>query len=160
MQVEIIMPKMGESIFEGTIIRWIKKVGEKVEKEETILEISTDKVDSEIPSPVQGILTKILIQEQQTVPVGTVIAYVETNLSAGIETAGQTEVAAAEQDFSEDTSVSRSNILLHAQNQKQDRQRFYSPLVKMIAKKEGIEQNALDKIVGSDRMAVSQNRTF
>ncbi len=149
MQVEIIMPKMGESIFEGTIIRWIKKVGEKVEKEETILEISTDKVDSEIPSPVQGILTKILIQEQQTVPVGTVIAYVETNLSAGIETAGQTEVAAAEQDFSEDTSVSRSNILLHAQNQKQDRQRFYSPLVKMIAKKEGIEQNALDKIVGS-----------
>ena len=149
MQVEIIMPKMGESIFEGTIIRWIKKVGEKVEKEETILEISTDKVDSEIPSPAQGILTKILIQEQQTVPVGTVIAYVETDLSAGSETAGHTEVVSAAKDFSEGSSASGSNILLHAQNQKQDRHRFYSPLVKMIAKKEGIELNALDKIAGS-----------
>jgi len=149
MQVEIIMPKMGESIFEGTIIRWLKKVGSKIEKDETILDISTDKVDSEIPSPAQGILTKILVQEQQTVPVGTVIAYVETDLSAGSETAGQTEAAAAALDISDDKSAPRSNILLHPQNQKHDRHRFYSPLVKMIAKKEGIEQNALDKIAGS-----------
>ena len=82
---------MGESIFEGTIIRWAKKVGEKIEKDETILEISTDKVDSEIPSPAQGILAKILVEEQQTVSVGTIIAYIETDLSAGIETNHHTE---------------------------------------------------------------------
>jgi 2-oxoglutarate dehydrogenase complex dihydrolipoamide succinyltransferase (E2) component len=149
MLVEIIMPKMGESIFEGTIIRWVKKLGERVEKDETILEISTDKVDSEIPSPTQGILTKILVNEQQTVPVGTVIAYIETDLSAGIETADHIEVATAAKVYSEDASASRSNNLLHAQNHKQDRHRFYSPLVKMIAKKEGVEQIALDKIAGS-----------
>ena len=85
MQVEVVMPKMGESIFEGTIIRWAKKVGERIEKDETILEISTDKVDSEIPSPAQGVLSKILVEEQQTVAVGTVIAYIETDVSAGRE---------------------------------------------------------------------------
>ena len=82
MLIEVIMPKMGESIQEGKILRWTKKVGEKITKDETILEISTDKVDSEIPSPVAGTLAKIVVQEQETVPVGTVIAFVQTDAAA------------------------------------------------------------------------------
>ena len=149
MRVEIIMPKMGESIFEGTIIRWTKKVGERIEKDEPILEISTDKVDSEIPSPAQGILTKILVEEQQTVPIGTVIAYIETDLSSSIETTHHTEKEIIAKEYSDDTGMPKSNILLSGQTQRQDRRRFYSPLVRMIAKKEGVEQRALDTITGS-----------
>jgi 2-oxoglutarate dehydrogenase E2 component (dihydrolipoamide succinyltransferase) len=81
MQVEIIMPKMGESIQEGTILRWVKNLGEKIEKDETLLEISTDKVDSEIPSPVSGIVAKVFAKEHDTVLVGTIIAYIETDAS-------------------------------------------------------------------------------
>ena len=149
MHVEIIMPKMGESIFEGTIIRWAKKVGERIEKDETILEISTDKVDSEIPSPAAGILAKILVEEQQTVPVGTIIAFIETDLSANISTTSTIEVDIPAKNYSDNTNVVTSNILFSTQTQKQQRQRFYSPLVRMIAKKEGVEQTVLDKIAGS-----------
>jgi 2-oxoglutarate dehydrogenase E2 component (dihydrolipoamide succinyltransferase) len=70
---------MGESLQEGTIIRWLKNVGDKVERDEMILEISTDKVDTEVPSPVTGVITKILAQEQETVEVGKVIAEIETD---------------------------------------------------------------------------------
>jgi 2-oxoglutarate dehydrogenase E2 component (dihydrolipoamide succinyltransferase) len=149
MHVEIIMPKMGESIVDGTIIRWTKKVGERVEKDETILEISTDKVDSEIPSPAQGILTKILVEEQQTVPVGTVIAYIETDLSASIQSTKGTEDAIAASVDSEQTSAPRSNVLSPARNQKDEKRRFYSPLVRMIAKKEGVGQEDLDSLAGT-----------
>ncbi|MCS7086799.1 MAG: hypothetical protein NZ534_12075, partial [Bacteroidia bacterium] len=81
-RVELVMPKMGESIIEATIISWTKKVGDKVNAEETVLEIATDKVDSEVPSPVTGILTETLYKAGDVVPVGTVIAYFETDLNA------------------------------------------------------------------------------
>jgi 2-oxoglutarate dehydrogenase E2 component (dihydrolipoamide succinyltransferase) len=149
MHVDIIMPKMGESIFEGTIIRWTKKVGETVEKDETILEISTDKVDSEIPSPVHGRLTRILIAEQQTVPVGTVIACIETDLSAGVETIPEPEEALPEKSASDYAAGLKSVTAPAAQNQKQTGSRFYSPLVRMIARKEGVTQAVLDTIAGS-----------
>ncbi len=68
------MPKMGESVMEGTIIKWLKKVGDAVKKDETIFEISTDKVDTEIPSPEAGTLAEILVGEQETVEVGTIVA--------------------------------------------------------------------------------------
>jgi len=84
MLVDIVMPKMGESIQEGKILRWMKKPGDKVELDETILEISTDKVDSEIPSPSAGVLAKIVVPEGDTVEVGTVIAVIETNLAAPV----------------------------------------------------------------------------
>ena len=71
---DVVMPQMGESIAEGTIVRWIKKVGEKVERDEPLLEISTDKVDAEIPSPVAGTVTEILAQEGETVRVNSVVA--------------------------------------------------------------------------------------
>ena len=76
MSVEIVMPQMGESITEGTVSKWLKQVGERVEKDEAILEISTDKVDAEVPSPGAGILLEIRTQEGETVEVGTVVAIV------------------------------------------------------------------------------------
>ena len=77
MKIDMVMPQMGESIVEGTVVEWRKKQGELVEQDEIILEISTDKVDSEIPSPRSGVLSEILINEGETVQVGTVIARIE-----------------------------------------------------------------------------------
>jgi len=73
MKIDVIMPKMGESLQEGTIIRWTKNIGDNVERDETILEISTDKVDTEVPSPVDGVLSEILAQENETVEVGKLL---------------------------------------------------------------------------------------
>src|SRR5438105_3398223 len=77
MAIDVVMPQMGESIAEGTVVRWIKKAGEKVERDEPLLEISTDKVDAEIPSPAAGTLSEILVQEGQTVSVNSVVARIE-----------------------------------------------------------------------------------
>jgi len=85
MKVEMVMPQMGESIAEGTIVKWIKGVGDRVELDEDILEISTDKVDSEIPTPATGVIAEILIQEGTTVPIGTVLALIETEGDVVIE---------------------------------------------------------------------------
>ena len=74
MPTNIIMPQMGESIAEGTITKWMKKVGERVDRDEPLFEISTDKVDAEIPSPAAGVLTQILVEENETVAVNTVVA--------------------------------------------------------------------------------------
>src|SRR5213080_1654848 len=74
MAIDVVMPQMGESIAEGTVVRWIKKPGEKVERDEPLLEISTDKVDAEIPSPASGTLSEILVQEGATVAVNSVVA--------------------------------------------------------------------------------------
>jgi pyruvate dehydrogenase E2 component (dihydrolipoamide acetyltransferase) len=82
-KIDVIMPQMGESIAEGTLSRWIKKVGEAVKRDEPIFEISTDKVDAEIPAPSAGVLAEILVQEGQTVAVQTVVARIETDASAG-----------------------------------------------------------------------------
>ncbi|RKY90113.1 MAG: 2-oxoglutarate dehydrogenase, partial [Ignavibacteriae bacterium] len=76
--IEIEMPKMGESVMEGTIIKWYKRVGDKVGRDEALFEISTDKVDTEVPSPVEGVIAEILIGEQETVDVGTIVAKIFT----------------------------------------------------------------------------------
>src|SRR5438093_3041258 len=83
MKVDVIMPQMGESIQEGTVVRWMKKVGEKVKRDEPILEISTDKVDAEIPSPAAGVLSEIKVEEGKTVEIKTVLAVIETEGEAG-----------------------------------------------------------------------------
>ena len=75
-KVDVIMPQMGESIAEGTLTRWLKQIGETVERDEDLFEISTDKVDTEVPSPVAGVITEIRVEEGDTVEVGTVIAVV------------------------------------------------------------------------------------
>ena len=82
-EVELIMPKMGESIMEATIIGWLKSEGDQVEEDETILEVATDKVDSEVPSPVSGTIEKILVQPDDVVPIGSVIALIKTDSSEG-----------------------------------------------------------------------------
>lgn len=98
-RVDVIMPQMGESIAEGTITKWLKAVGEEVKRDESILEISTDKVDADIPSPVSGILVEIIAQESETVEVGSVIARIETEAGA----AAAAEIAVEEAP--EETSV-------------------------------------------------------
>src|SRR5215831_1994610 len=82
MAVDVVMPQMGESIFEGTITKWLKKPGDKVERDEPLFEISTDKVDAEIPSPSAGVLKEIKVSEGQTVPINTVVAVIDAAGSA------------------------------------------------------------------------------
>jgi 2-oxoglutarate dehydrogenase E2 component (dihydrolipoamide succinyltransferase) len=78
-RIDVIMPQMGESIAEGTLSKWIKQLGDEVKRDEPIFEISTDKVDAEIPAPSAGVLAEIKVQEGQTVPVQTVVAVIETD---------------------------------------------------------------------------------
>src|SRR6266705_636977 len=85
-KIDVIMPQMGESIAEGTLSRWIKKVGDPVKRDEPIFEISTDKVDAEIPAPSAGVLAEILVTEGQTVAIQTVVARLETDVNAAVAT--------------------------------------------------------------------------
>jgi pyruvate/2-oxoglutarate dehydrogenase complex dihydrolipoamide acyltransferase (E2) component len=154
MQVDVVMPKMGESIQEGKILRWMKKPGDKVEKEESILEISTDKVDSEIPSSAAGVLTKIIVPEGETVEVGTVIATIETNASAArVEASPPPSVPAVSQTPSSVESpikaVAAAPTAAPASSSQRESDRFYSPLVRTIAKKEGIALEELDQLSGT-----------
>lgn len=153
---EIIMPKMGESIIEATITKWLKGVGDTLEEDDSIVEIATDKVDSEIPSPVDGVLTDVLFNEGDVVPVGTVIALVKTEdddddtenapAPATVEKINITVANTATNDTTEknkDTDDIKKEF--------SDSNRFYSPLVKSIAKKENISVNELDAITGSGK---------
>ncbi len=166
----LIMPKMGESIMEATILRWLKKPGDMVALDETILEIATDKVDSEIPSPVAGRLEKILFEENAVVPVGTAIAVIATEAKAGDSKSNGTPPPPVKQTpptpppvpkvqepvFQEKPSVRELEIPyvpVATANQKSltanSSGRFYSPLVRNIAVSEGIPQQELDTISGS-----------
>src|SRR5207245_8847308 len=86
-RVDVVMPQVGESIAEGTVSKWLKKVGEEVKRDEPLFEISTDKVDAEIPSPVAGVLAEIKVQEGQTVAVQTLVGVIETEKGAAAVTA-------------------------------------------------------------------------
>ena len=86
-RIEVPMPQMGESIAEGTVSRWMKQVGETVERDEPILEISTDKVDAEIPAPSSGTLVEVVVPEGETVEVGTIVAYIDTEGGAAVAAA-------------------------------------------------------------------------
>jgi 2-oxoglutarate dehydrogenase E2 component (dihydrolipoamide succinyltransferase) len=152
MLVDVVMPKMGESIQEGKILRWMKKPGDKIELDESILEISTDKVDSEIPSPAAGFLSRIIVPEGETVEVGTVIAVVETDkASLKVETStlgkmsglmlASIPTVSAEDGFSAQAPARTPRKL--------DGNRFYSPLVRSMAKKEGVAPEELDQLEGS-----------
>jgi len=155
-KVELLMPKMGESIIEATILKWVKKVGDKVEMDETILEIATDKVDSEIPSPISGTIAEILFPEDSVVEVGKVIAIIATEgenvqaaASPAIQEVAQNPVAqtAAAVVETEIAAVQTNVLSTPASGDSDDR--FYSPLVKSIAKEEKISPNELSNITGS-----------
>ena len=92
-RVDVLMPQMGESIAEGTLSKWLKKVGDEVKRDEPLFEISTDKVDAEIPAPTAGVLAEIKVQEGQTVPVQTLVAVIETD--KGAASTGAPSAAAA-----------------------------------------------------------------
>lgn len=147
-RVEVVMPQMGESIAEGTIIKWHKKIGDKVKKDETLLEISTDKVDSEIPSPATGTLAEIVVQEQTTVPVRTVIAYLDTEGAAVSAPEVSRPAAPAPQVTSPSPAPVQAappapSLSVPATG------RFYSPLVLNIAREEGIAMQELELIPGT-----------
>lgn len=156
-QFEIIMPKLGESIIEATITRWVKNVGDMLEEDDSVVEIATDKVDSEIPSPVEGKLVKTLFKEGDVVPVGTVIAIVEMD-GEGAETAQNDEKPALEIKQSPEKLDSKATTeeLKQGSNTIQPADfaasyRFYSPLVKSIAKEEGISLPELESVKGSGK---------
>ena len=87
-QIEMLMPKMGESVSEATILKWLKNVGDKIEADESILEIATDKVDSEVPSTAEGIIEEILFKVDEVVPIGTTIARIRTGAAEAVSGAG------------------------------------------------------------------------
>lgn len=156
-KVELIMPKMGESIMEATILKWVKQVGDKVAEDETILEIATDKVDSEIPSPVDGVLVEIRHQEEEVVEIGKVIAIIQTEgeesaAPAPIEPKVETPPAPAPepvQVVEAAPAIQAPAVTMPAvAAAKSQSSRFYSPLVKSIAKKENISIQELDAIPG------------
>jgi len=142
MQFEMLMPKMGESITEGTIVKWLKKAGDKVERDEIILEISTDKVDSEIPTPVAGVISRFLANEGETIGVGLPIAVIETGAASemSVSAPGAEQVLAA---------APESPIAAKAKMVSSDGNRFYSPVVLNIAQENRISMEALDQIPGS-----------
>src|SRR5688572_13855968 len=96
-ETKVIMPQMGESIFEGTLTKWLKKKGDRIERDEPLFEISTDKIDSEIPAPASGIVKEILVKEGQTVQINTAVAVIDDGTAASSETAAaETATASSE----------------------------------------------------------------
>ena len=98
-QFDLLMPKMGESVAEATIIKWVKNVGDSVKLDETILEIATDKVDSEIPSPFEGTLVKQLFKEGDVVQVGALIAVISSDASAATSPSSSSDLGGGSSDF-------------------------------------------------------------
>lgn len=147
---ELKLPKMGESVAEATITNWLKQVGDKIEADEAVLEIATDKVDSEVPSEVSGVLVEQLFGKDDLVQVGQTIAIIETESGLVSETAKQelvtpNEVEAIEKSIEEvkETVITPTNF--------SESEKFFSPLVKNIAKEEGISLAELETIFGSGK---------
>jgi 2-oxoglutarate dehydrogenase E2 component (dihydrolipoamide succinyltransferase) len=147
--VDLIMPKLGESIMEATILKWHKKPGDKVAQDETILDIATDKVDSEIPSTAEGTITEILFKENDVVPIGTVIARINTD--------GTDTVVSAPPVTTPKPEYEEAKLVEHIPYQpapataagNSNAARFYSPLVLNIAQSEGISMTELENIDGT-----------
>ena len=158
MAVDVIMPKLGESITEGTILEWKKSIGDMIDKDETLLEISTDKVDSEVPCPAAGKVIEILYKVNDVVPVGEVIARIGGD---GDSVSEEKTITKDDKEVKDDVNESKpeekeptiipeetvqESTILEPTN---STTRFYSPLVKSIAKKEGIALSELETLRGS-----------
>jgi 2-oxoglutarate dehydrogenase E2 component (dihydrolipoamide succinyltransferase) len=154
--IDIEMPKMGESVMEGTIIKWHKKVGDRVQKDEPLFEISTDKVDTEIPSPAEGTLAEVMVGEQETVEVGTLVARLASDKPAATRSAGTKPTPqSASKDFNisapapqpaamQDNSASPAHTF-----EEKEELGFLSPLVLNIAKNEKVSSEELKTIKGT-----------
>jgi 2-oxoglutarate dehydrogenase E2 component (dihydrolipoamide succinyltransferase) len=145
-RVELVMPKMGESIMEATILKWRKKPGDRVELDEPVLDIATDKVDSEVPSPVAGVVVEILYPENEVVAINKAIAIIETEASAAAPAASQPAASSAPAAAA---AVPYVPAAPQSAPVSSSEGRFYSPLVRTIAREEGISQAELDRIPGS-----------
>ncbi|AQS92603.1 diapophytoene dehydrogenase [Polaribacter sp. BM10] len=153
---ELKLPKMGESVAEATITSWLKEVGDTVELDEAVVEIATDKVDSEVPSEVEGTLIEILFQKDDVVAVGDVIAVIETEgedagevkteATKEVSEEKTTEVAAVEQTIEKAVEIKNTPISKNSESGK-----FYSPLVRNIAQKENVSMEELESISGSGK---------
>lgn len=146
-QFELVMPKLGESIIEATIVRWLKKAGDPVTEDEPIAELATDKVDSEIPSPVEGTILKTLYNEGDVVPVGKIIAIIDlggeaTETTPVVAETVEASVAPVKQEVAQPVAIPEETS--HSD-------RFYSPLVRSIAKQENISISELDTVPGSGK---------
>ncbi len=160
-RIEVVMPQMGESVVEATVIGWSKSIGDQVEEDETLLEISTDKVDSEVPSPASGTLVEIKAEADDTIEVGQVIAIIATGEGAATSSDSAPVPSAPKQEESKQESSSAAPASGSGSAQTNGVSgvsepqrigsdgRFYSPLVRSIAKKEGISQEELEGIDGS-----------
>jgi 2-oxoglutarate dehydrogenase E2 component (dihydrolipoamide succinyltransferase) len=149
---ELKLPKMGESVAEATLTAWLKDIGDKIDADEPVLEIATDKVDSEVPSEVEGVLVQKLFEVDAIVEVGQTIAIIETDADTAVVTTFTHEVVqVSEPNEVEQLEVSITNIQEDVNVVDSNDNRFYSPLVRNIAKKEGVTQAQLDSIQGSGK---------
>jgi 2-oxoglutarate dehydrogenase E2 component (dihydrolipoamide succinyltransferase) len=152
--VDLVLPKLGESIMEATILKWHKKVGDTIQLDETLLDIATDKVDSEIPSTAEGVITEILFEVNSVVPIGTVIAKIDSNKANPSPKTTTPTVAAPTPkpepivEVKEEVPFTPSPAPVSITNSGKD-QKFYSPLVISIAQSEGIGMQELQEIIGT-----------
>ncbi|MEO8567869.1 MAG: dihydrolipoamide acetyltransferase family protein, partial [Ginsengibacter sp.] len=153
--VDLVMPKLGESIMEATILKWHKKPGDKVEHDETVLEIATDKVDSEVPSTADGIISEILYNENDVVPIGSVIARINTNGEPFQNSEAKPDELVSSHKL---PPYEEANLIEEVPYQPSEKQasantnsgiRFYSPLVLNIAASEGISMTELENMEGT-----------
>ena len=149
MITEIVMPKMGESINEGTILEWRKKVGDTIELDEILLEIGTDKVDSEIPSPCEGVIVEILAKPNDVIEVGKVIAKIDSEKKVNSKQSKDKKlIDTLKLDDSlkdKKNKSDKSNVVLNEKN------KFYSPVVMKILSENNISLNQLENINGTGR---------
>lgn len=166
-RIEVMMPQMGESVVEATVIGWNKSVGDEVEEDETLLEISTDKVDSEVPSPAAGTLVEILAEENDTIEVGQPIAIISTGKGAASGSSAPKSDSGSSSNKKEEKKLSKEEVAATTPDQLMQNNgtsgsgggsepqrigsdgRFFSPLVRSIAKEESISQEELESIEGS-----------
>lgn len=146
---KLILPAMGEGVMEATVISWLKNIGDHIEEDEAVVEIATDKVDSEVPSPVSGILKEILVNVEDVAKIGDAIAIIEVE-GAGDNSATEPVAEVAPKDVPQETIAALEAPLV--ENKAQDfsaSDQFFSPLVKSIAQAEGISLQELEQIQGS-----------
>ncbi len=151
--VDLVMPKLGESIMEATILKWHKKPGDAIKQDETVLDIATDKVDSEVPSTAEGVIEEVLFKENDVVPIGTVIAKIRVGANAAVSN-NQPAPEPKQQEYEdakvvEEIPYQPSNNEQRSTNNNKSAIRFYSPLVLNIAQQEGISMAELENIPGT-----------
>ena len=151
-KIELKLPKMGESVAEATITNWLKEVGESIEADEAVLEIATDKVDSEVPSEVDGVLVEKLFEVDDVVQVGQTIAIIETEGGESDEESVEEDAVAVEvQQAAQEAQQMMDDAKQEVSPEFSQSDRFYSPLVKNIAREEGISLKELEEIEGSGK---------